>query len=131
MVLDPESMKKLQCMMASAFLCVCILIIFVVPPLFLDADKVTEVPLRENHGATKLADKITEVPLRENHGATKLADKITEVPLRENHGATKLAPGHSLMTMWGESVHSSNVWQEYPRPQMVRPSWYNLNGLWH
>lgn len=22
------------------------------------------------------------------------------------------------------------VWQEYPRPQMVRENWQNLNGLW-
>ena len=23
-----------------------------------------------------------------------------------------------------------NAWREYPRPQLVRPRWQNLNGLW-
>lgn len=34
------------------------------------------------------------------------------------------------MTLWGESLESDNVWQEYPRPSMVRESWINLNGVW-
>ena len=35
-----------------------------------------------------------------------------------------------LMTQWGSDVSPDNVWKEYPRPQMVRDSWTNLNGLW-
>ena len=35
-----------------------------------------------------------------------------------------------LMTRWAEDVGPDNVWPEYPRPQMVRESWVNLNGLW-
>ena len=35
-----------------------------------------------------------------------------------------------LMTQWGETVNADNVHPEYPRPQMVRDSWQNLNGLW-
>ncbi len=35
-----------------------------------------------------------------------------------------------LFTPWSESVTTGNVWQEYPRPQMVRQKWLNLNGLW-
>lgn len=38
-------------------------------------------------------------------------------------------PG-SLITRWTEDVKPGNVWTEYPRPQMKRPSWRNLNGLW-
>ena len=34
------------------------------------------------------------------------------------------------MTEWGENLDPSNVHQEYPRPQMVRERWANLNGLW-
>ena len=34
------------------------------------------------------------------------------------------------MTEWGENLDPSNVHQEYPRPQMVRDRWVNLNGLW-
>ena len=35
-----------------------------------------------------------------------------------------------LKTPWGEKVTPANAWREYPRPQMVRGNWTNLNGLW-
>ncbi len=35
-----------------------------------------------------------------------------------------------MMTSFGKKVNPENVWQEYPRPQMVRQDWMNLNGLW-
>ncbi|MCX8036269.1 MAG: glycoside hydrolase family 2 [Candidatus Sumerlaeia bacterium] len=34
------------------------------------------------------------------------------------------------MTRWGRQVSPQNVHPEYPRPQMVRENWTNLNGLW-
>ncbi len=36
-----------------------------------------------------------------------------------------------LMTKWGKQVTPENAWQEYPRPQLVRKDWQNLNGLWN
>ena len=38
-------------------------------------------------------------------------------------------PGH-IMTRWAKDVSPENAWQEYPRPQMMRKDWLNLNGLW-
>ena len=35
-----------------------------------------------------------------------------------------------LMTRWAKDVNPQSVHAEYPRPQMVRPQWKNLNGLW-
>jgi len=35
-----------------------------------------------------------------------------------------------MMTVWGERVSPDNVWREYPRPQLKRSQWQNLNGLW-
>ncbi len=35
-----------------------------------------------------------------------------------------------LCTVWGEQIDPDNVLQEYPRPQMVRDSYLNLNGYW-
>ena len=35
-----------------------------------------------------------------------------------------------LITRWGAEVTPANAWQEYPRPQLVRDRWTNLNGLW-
>jgi hypothetical protein len=35
-----------------------------------------------------------------------------------------------LMTRWAKDVSAEDAHPEYPRPQMVRPKWTNLNGLW-
>jgi hypothetical protein len=35
-----------------------------------------------------------------------------------------------LITKWGEEVRADNAWQEYPRPQLQRDAWQNLNGNW-
>ncbi len=35
-----------------------------------------------------------------------------------------------LATRWTKEVSPANAWPEYPRPQMVREKWTNLNGLW-
>lgn len=39
-------------------------------------------------------------------------------------------PVRDLKTPWTDSVTEETVWQEYPRPQMVRNLWQNLNGCW-
>lgn len=38
--------------------------------------------------------------------------------------------GDRIMTVWGENLDPSEVLAEYPRPQMVRDEWVNLNGIW-
>ena len=38
--------------------------------------------------------------------------------------------GDRIMTQWGENLDPSEVLPEYPRPQMVRDEWVNLNGIW-
>src|SRR5689334_22274445 len=35
-----------------------------------------------------------------------------------------------LKTRWARNVSPANVLPEYPRPQLVRKDWMNLNGLW-
>ena len=35
-----------------------------------------------------------------------------------------------MYTPWGEELDPENVLREYPRPQMVRSSYINLNGFW-
>ncbi|GAB3141920.1 glycoside hydrolase family 2 TIM barrel-domain containing protein [Micromonospora sonneratiae] len=36
----------------------------------------------------------------------------------------------NLLTPWGETLDPDNVLPEYPRPQLVRDSYLNLNGRW-
>ena len=38
--------------------------------------------------------------------------------------------GDKIKTSWASEVAPENALPEYPRPQMVRPEWKNLNGLW-
>src|SRR5438876_2800600 len=35
-----------------------------------------------------------------------------------------------LKTRWAADVSPKNAHPEYPRPQLVRTEWLNLNGLW-
>src|SRR5947207_7057838 len=35
-----------------------------------------------------------------------------------------------LMTDWAQLVDTNSPLPEYPRPQMVRTDWLNLNGVW-
>ena len=36
----------------------------------------------------------------------------------------------SLLTRWGRDLRPAEAWNVYPRPQMKRPQWRKLNGLW-
>ncbi|MBR4261387.1 MAG: beta-galactosidase, partial [Clostridia bacterium] len=38
--------------------------------------------------------------------------------------------GNRIKTKWGKNLDYKKVWQEYPRPQLQRSDWMNLNGLW-
>ncbi len=39
-------------------------------------------------------------------------------------------PADAMITPFGKKVTPENAWQEYPRPQLERSDWINLNGLW-
>ena len=43
------------------------------------------------------------------------------------HTDDVLAP---LSTVFSETMDREKPWQEYPRPQLVRDSYFSLNGLW-
>ena len=36
-----------------------------------------------------------------------------------------------MITKWGKRLDRDNVLMEYPRPQLRRNSYINLNGLWN
>ncbi len=45
-------------------------------------------------------------------------------------GAEWKAADGPLMTRWSKDVRADKALPEYPRPQLVRGEWENLNGLW-
>lgn len=49
------------------------------------------------------------------------------LPCRAHAWEMKKAP---LMTPWAAKVDTKTPMPEYPRPQMVRADWLNLNGVW-
>ena len=38
--------------------------------------------------------------------------------------------GDKIKTKWGVNLSYNKIWQEYPRPQLERKDWLNLNGIW-
>ena len=51
------------------------------------------------------------------------------MPAKRKRSNWKPADG-PLMTHWAKDVDPACPLPEYPRPQMTRPRWVNLNGLW-
>jgi len=47
-----------------------------------------------------------------------------------NEFATLKTESANLRTRWAAEVNATNALPEYPRPQMVRDEWLNLNGEW-
>ena len=61
---------------------------------------------------------------------TAIAVVATAISCSSTSNVEWAPAGDRIMTEWGENLDPSNVHQEYPRPQMVRDRWVNLNGLW-
>ena len=61
---------------------------------------------------------------------TLLAIVLLAVGISTASAEWKIA-GDKIRTEWAEEVNPSNVLPEYPRPQLVRGEWKNLNGLWN
>ncbi len=57
-----------------------------------------------------------------------LALLVGSVPT--SHAADWQPKQAPLMTRWAKDVSPETAHREYPRPQMVREEWQNLNGLW-
>ncbi|WP_128548495.1 glycoside hydrolase family 2 protein [Larkinella soli] len=46
------------------------------------------------------------------------------------HFAVAQAPTAAILSRFERQVTPENAWREYPRPEMTRPDWQNLNGMW-
>ena len=72
------------------------------------------------------------------HCAQSRGGQFIDVHVVDADNVSKLPPAKrdtrpfqsELITRWGEQVQPDNAWTEYPRPQLVRDQWQNLNGQW-
>jgi beta-galactosidase/beta-glucuronidase len=54
---------------------------------------------------------------------------ICLVSIQSTFADWKPVPG-KMLTPWASKLDPKNVWAEYPRPQLQRQNWTNLNGIW-
>ncbi|WP_285471923.1 LamG-like jellyroll fold domain-containing protein [Actinoplanes sp. NBRC 101535] len=77
-----------------------------------------------------LAEKIQkDQKVRVNYdgtGGLVVAGEVVPQVIRSAANAST----HRLTTPWGDRVDKRNPLPEYPRPQLVRKDWLNLNGQW-
>lgn len=76
---------------------------------------------------------VKQVPTPDIFLATAILLLLVFLPvfaLRRREKRQAAARTNTLYTVWGEALDPDHVLQEYPRPQMKRESYLNLNGMW-
>jgi hypothetical protein len=56
--------------------------------------------------------------------------RVAGQPVPDLNRAAVNGSTHRLRTTWGEQLDENDPLPEYPRPQLVRRDWLNLNGQW-
>ncbi|MCE7059954.1 glycoside hydrolase family 2 protein [Dyadobacter sp. CY343] len=54
----------------------------------------------------------------------------TQILYAQDNAGWKYKQG-KIVTPWAEKVSAANPHPEYPRPQLIRRNWQNINGLWN
>ncbi|MFO0942756.1 MAG: glycoside hydrolase family 2 TIM barrel-domain containing protein [Pirellulales bacterium] len=99
---------------------------------FVTEYKVVPIP-EDKASALKVGANSLAVHCRQTGGGQSIdvhvidADNIPQLPAPERNTKPYISP---LITSWGSGVTAENAWTEYPRPQLKRDNWTNLNGNW-
>lgn len=86
-----------------------------------------------NSGATyEVLGQIKQVPTPAIFAASALVLLLVFIPLVliRSKDKKKKSGLRTLLTPWGENLNPDAPLPEYPRPQMERDSFFNLNGRW-
>ncbi|MEQ8764951.1 MAG: glycoside hydrolase family 2 TIM barrel-domain containing protein [Planctomycetota bacterium] len=87
------------------------------------------VPLEGDAVSLKAGEHLVAAHCRQTGGGQYLDVHLIDAE-RPYHMPPRQAFDSPLTTPWGELITEDNVWPEYPRPQLVRSQWTNLNGDW-
>jgi beta-xylosidase len=91
---------------------------YTTPRLFID-------PLNYDPQTGEFTGQVTWTPQ-----TVVIQQRETDLPSQPEQLGYWRIPDAPLLTPWAVDVSPQNALPEYPRPQMVRSEWQNLNGLW-
>ncbi|MFI3259331.1 MAG: beta-galactosidase, partial [Rikenellaceae bacterium] len=61
----------------------------------------------------------------------RLLTLLTMIAITQSSLLAWAPQGDKLKTRWAADVTPQTAWRSYPRPQLQRTEWQNLNGLWN